>query len=71
MKILLRMFKLSCPDGNLYKSKVEKIYSMILPSKNGTAIVDHIFRVFDRDKSGYIDFKVIISKVYNLRLRWI
>ena len=53
------MFKFSCPDGNLYKSKVEKIYSRILPSKTGGAIVDHIFRVFDNDSNGFIDFKVI------------
>ena len=57
-EIQFRMFKQSCPDGNLSKSKVEKIYSLILPSKTGTAIVDHIFRVFDNDRNGYIDFKV-------------
>ena len=55
---LYRAFKLDCPDGNLKKAKVQKMYSMILPSQNGAALVDHIFRVFDKDSNGYIDFKV-------------
>ena len=57
-----RAFKLDCPDGNLNKSKVQKMYSMILPNQNGTALVDHIFRVFDKDSNGYIDFKVLFNE---------
>ena len=56
--ILCRVFKSDCPDGNLNKSKLQKMYSMILPNKSGTALVDHIFRVFDKDSNGSIDFKV-------------
>ena len=31
---------------------------MIIPKKNATVLVNHIFRVFDQDDNGFIDFKV-------------
>ena len=67
IKIKDRVFKLDCPDGKLYKSKVEKMYKLILP-RDGAALVDHIFRVFDKDRSGYIDFRVESQVIYQLRV---
>ena len=40
-------------------SKVVEMYSMIIPNKSATVLVEHIFRVFDNDANGYIDFMVI------------
>ena len=55
---ILRVFQTDCPDGRLHKSKIVDMYAMIIPRKNATVLVDHIFRVFDRDDNGFIDFKV-------------
>ena len=37
------------------------MYSMIIPEKNASVLVDHIFNVFDGDSNGSIDFAVIHS----------
>ena len=34
------------------------MYSMILPAGNANVFVDQIFRIFDKDGNGSIDFKV-------------
>ena len=34
------------------------MYSMILPAGNAKVFVDQIFRIFDKDGNGSIDFKV-------------
>merc|ERR1719342_457308 len=52
-----RCFIFDCPSGSLRKEKVLEMYTMILPEKNAQVFVNHIFRVFDRDNNGCIDFK--------------
>ena len=39
------------------------MYSMILPVANAKVFVDQIFRIFDKDGNGDIDFKVLPSWV--------
>ena len=34
------------------------MYSMILPEGNAAVLVDQIFRLFDKDANGSIEFKV-------------
>ena len=51
-------FKQDCPTGQLVKAEVLEMYSMILPQKNALVFVDQIFRIFDKDGNGSIDFKV-------------
>ena len=36
------------------------MYSKILPSEDPSVIVDHLFRIFDRDGNGTIDFKEFV-----------
>ena len=73
MKILknatCRVFQADCPDGKLYKSKVISMYSMIIPEKNATVLVDHIFNVFDRDSNGFIDFAVYTMNNLELKIK--
>lgn len=52
-----RGFKQDCPDGQLGKDKILEMYSMILPAGNAQVFVDQIFRIFDKDGNGSIDFK--------------
>ena len=35
-----------------------EMYTMILPVENAKLFVDQIFRIFDKDGNGSIDFKV-------------
>ena len=57
-----RGFKQDCPDGQLSKDKILEMYSMILPAGNAKVFVDQIFRIFDKDGNGSIDFKVWSSR---------
>ena len=49
-------FREECPDGILDKDAIMKIYDEISPLGNSKDFVDHIFRIFDKDASGSIDF---------------
>ena len=55
---MFRVFQADCPDGELYKDKVLEMYSMIVPTGNASVLVDHIYRIFDKDGNGSIDFRV-------------
>lgn len=37
------------------------MYKMFFPSGNAEEFCDHVFRTFDMDKNGYIDFKVSLE----------
>jgi len=52
-----RGFKVDCPDGQLGKDKILDMYTLILPVGNAQLFVDQIFRIFDKDGNGSIDFK--------------
>merc|ERR1719186_1078976 len=52
-----REFQLDCPSGRLKQEKVLEMYCMILPEGNALVFVDQIFRIFDKDGNGSIDFK--------------
>ena len=52
-----RGFKHDCPNGQLTKQTIIDICNQILPGGNSSTFVDQIFRIFDKDNSGTIDFK--------------
>ena len=56
-------FVTDCPDGKLKRTKILKMYEMILPAGNANMFVDQIFRIFDQDMNGSISFMVFIYKV--------
>ena len=53
--------QVDCPNGQLSKDKIMEMYTMILPVENAKLFVDQIFRIFDKDGNGSIDFKVCKS----------
>lgn len=59
---ILSLFNLNsqsdCPNGRLTPAKFVDMYKMFFPSGNAEEFCDHVFRTFDMDKNGYIDFKV-------------
>ena len=56
-----RGFKKDCPQGILEKKKVLEIYQSFLKNGNAKFFVDQIFRIFDGDNNGCIDFKVVCT----------
>ena len=35
------------------------MYCMVMPEENAQVFVDHIFKVFDKDHNGVLDFQVV------------
>ena len=56
-------FKQDCPNGNLTAVKFVEIYQMFFPSGNAEQFCDHVFRSFDTDESGTIDFKEFLMAI--------
>lgn len=62
--ILVLSLQQDCPNGRLTPAKFVDMYKMFFPSGNAEEFCDHVFRTFDMDKNGYIDFKVRLSLNY-------
>ncbi|XP_015602500.1 neuronal calcium sensor 2 isoform X1 [Cephus cinctus] len=56
-------FKQDCPNGRLTPTKFVDMYKMFFPSGNAEEFCDHVFRTFDMDKNGYIDFKEFLLAI--------
>ena len=56
-------FKQDCPDGRLTADSFMKIYSKCIPAGNFSEFCDHVFRTFDTDKNGFIDFKEFLLAI--------
>jgi len=52
-----RGFKRDCPNGQMSRAKVERLYSMVMSASDAPVFVDQIFAIFDRDGNGSIDFR--------------
>jgi len=56
-------FMSDCPDGKLTPTSFMKIYSKCFPQGNAGEFCDHVFRTFDSDKNGFIDFKEFLLAI--------
>ena len=50
-------FKKDCPNGQLSPDSFMKIYSQCFEKGNLKEFCNHVFRTFDSDRNGFIDFK--------------
>jgi len=57
-------FYSDCPSGKLSSSAFISSYQKFFPGGNATEFCKHIFRTFDRDGNGYIDFKEFLLAIY-------
>merc|ERR1712110_72116 len=56
-------FRIDCPDGKLTASSFRKIYTKCFPGGNVNEFCDHVFRTFDMDKNGFVDFKEFLLAI--------
>ena len=52
-----------CPNGQLTRSKFLEVYSSFFPDGNADKFCEHVFRTFDSDNSGKIDFKEFLLAI--------
>ena len=60
---LYKGFISDCPLGKLSPTAFVKIYSRCFPAGNASEFCDHVFRTFDSDKNGFIDFKEFLLAI--------
>lgn len=53
-------FLKECPNGLFDKAEFQKIYKRFFPFGESSTFSEYVFNVFDKDKSGSIDFKEFI-----------
>ena len=51
-------FKEECPTGRLTKSHMHSLFKKVFPGGDAETFCNHIYRIFDSDGNGYLDFKV-------------
>ncbi|KAM3187074.1 hypothetical protein ACTXT7_003039 [Hymenolepis weldensis] len=58
-----RKYARDCPSGQLSKKKFIEVYSGFFPDGNAEEFCTHVFRTFDKDNSGKIDFKEFLLAI--------
>ena len=56
-------FQRDCPCGQLSRNKFLQVYSSFFPDGNAEKFCEHVFRTFDSDNSGRIDFKEFLLAI--------
>uniref|UniRef100_A0A7N5JQ28 Visinin-like n=1 Tax=Ailuropoda melanoleuca TaxID=9646 RepID=A0A7N5JQ28_AILME len=70
-------FQKQCPDGRISRSDFEKIYANFFPNSDPKIYARHVFRSFDTNDDGTLDFREYIIALHltstgktNLKLEW-
>ncbi|XP_010003985.1 PREDICTED: visinin-like, partial [Chaetura pelagica] len=72
-----RSFQLQCPDGRIRRDEFEKIYGTFFPDSDPQGYARHVFRSFDTNEDGTLDFREYIVALHltssgktHLKLEW-
>uniref|UniRef100_UPI00358E40F1 recoverin-like isoform X2 n=1 Tax=Myxine glutinosa TaxID=7769 RepID=UPI00358E40F1 len=67
-----------CPNGRISRGKFENIYSDFFPEADAKMYAQHVFRSFDKNGDGTLDFKEYVIALHltssgrmELKLEWI
>ncbi|KAM4652552.1 visinin-like [Discoglossus pictus] len=70
-------FKKQCPDGKISRTDFEKIYANFFPNSDPKTYARHVFRSFDTNDDGTLDFREYIIALHltssgktSLKLEW-
>ncbi|CAJ1083098.1 recoverin-like [Xyrichtys novacula] len=70
-------FKKQCPTGRITKEEFQTIYSKFFPESDAQTYAQHVFRSFDTNDDGTLDFKEYIVALHmtstgktNRKLEW-
>lgn len=53
-------FYQDCPNGQMNKEEFTTMYKQLFPSGNSQEFAEHVFRVYDLDQNGTIDFRLVL-----------
>ena len=56
-------FLVDCPQGKLSPTAFLKIYTKCFPSGNANEFCEHVFRTFDSDQNGFVDFREFLLAI--------
>ncbi|KAG5365407.1 Calcium-binding protein [Yarrowia sp. C11] len=56
-------FLKDCPSGQLNKEEFQKIYRQFFPFGDPSMFSEYVFNVFDKDRSGTVDYKEFICAI--------
>ncbi|XP_075771628.1 recoverin [Pelodiscus sinensis] len=70
-------FQKQCPDGRISQAEFEKIYANFFPNSDPKGYARHVFRSFDTNNDGTLDFREYIIALHltssgktDLKLEW-
>ena len=64
IKKMHKRFTEHCPDGRLTPQKLIDMLNTLSLKENAKEYCDHVFRTFDGDKNGFIDFNEFLLALY-------
>ncbi|XP_035849338.1 recoverin-like [Sander lucioperca] len=57
-------FKKQCPEGRITKEEFQSIYTRFFPESDAQTYAQHVFRSFDTNEDGTLDFKEYIIALH-------
>ena len=64
IKQMHEMFITECPNGRLTPNKFIDLYKLFIWTGNAEEYCQHVFRTFDTDQNGFIDFDEFLVAMY-------
>ena len=64
IKQMHKMFIKECPNGRLTPNKFIDLYKLFIWTGNAELYCQHVFRTFDTDQNGFIDFDEFLVAMY-------